>query len=281
MIIFKKAAPLSLHLQARKKQSLKVGFVPTMGALHAGHLSLIHAGKADNDLVVCSIFVNPTQFNNHEDFKKYPNTIAPDIEKLYEAGCCVLFLPNEKEIYPAGYQPKHYDLGEIETIWEGHYRPGHFQGVCQVVEKLLDVVAPDNLYMGKKDYQQCMVVQKLVTLMGKENEIALHFVDTKREADGLAMSSRNMRLSAEQKKAAATISKTLAYLKLNYGRLPLNELKEKATVQLEENGFIIDYVGIADSKTLKALQEHKQQDTIALIAASIGGVRLIDNMILN
>src|ERR671912_2232392 len=143
MILFKKAKNLSNYISKQKKSNLKIGFIPTMGALHEGHLSLIAASKKENAVTVCSIFVNPTQFNNQEDFKHYPITIEKDIEKLLNAGCDILFLPPREEIYPQGFVAKKYDLGELETVLEGLYRPGHFQGVCQVVDKLMEIVQPD------------------------------------------------------------------------------------------------------------------------------------------
>src|SRR5215212_8351624 len=171
MIIFKTPDALSGHINQQKKSGKKIGFVPTMGALHEGHLSLIGVAKKPNDLTICSIFVNPTQFNNPEDFKLYPVTIEKDIEQLIRAGCDILFLPSVDEMYPAGHSKKHYPLGRIETILEGYYRPGHFQGVCQIVDRLLDIVRPDNLYLGQKDFQQCMVIRKLLQLLGKDGDI--------------------------------------------------------------------------------------------------------------
>ncbi|RYZ29188.1 MAG: hypothetical protein EOO10_07130 [Chitinophagaceae bacterium] len=154
MILFKQAGKLSHHLEIARKTAKKIGFVPTMGALHKGHLSLIESSKRENDITVCSIFVNPTQFNNAEDFKKYPITIEADIEKLLLAECDVLFQPSKEEIYPENFVTKHYDLRELENVLEGFYRPGHFQGVCQVMDRLLEIVQPDNLYLGAKDFQQ-------------------------------------------------------------------------------------------------------------------------------
>jgi pantoate--beta-alanine ligase len=169
MIIFKHRAELQeyLHTQAISKDS--IGFVPTMGALHAGHLSLLKKCRETCKVAVCSIFVNPTQFNNPGDFKKYPKTIEKDILLLEENGCDVLFFPDEKEIYPdKNSEKKHFDLGYLETILEGKFRPGHFQGVCLVVEKLLNIVEPDFLFLGQKDFQQCMVIRRLIELMQKK-----------------------------------------------------------------------------------------------------------------
>lgn len=279
MIIFKNAGQISSFLADQKTHG-QIGFVPTMGALHEGHLSLIGYSKKQNDLTVCSIFVNPSQFNNPEDFKKYPITIESDIELLTTAGCDVLFLPPVDQIYPPGYQKKHYDLGRIETILEGYYRPGHFQGVCQVVDQLLTIVAPHRVYFGQKDYQQCMVVTRLIELLGKKNEIEIIIEPTVREHTGLAMSSRNMRLSEKDKQTALIIAKTLNDIKNGLPADSFSELKNKAKEALQNAGFIVDYVEIANAATLEPA-EKKSDKLVALIAASISGVRLIDNLVLN
>jgi pantoate--beta-alanine ligase len=166
-----------------------------MGALHGGHLSLIDTCKKENDLTVCSIFINPVQFNNPDDLKNYPVTTASDIEQLISHSCDVLFMPSVEEMYPAAYIKKQYPIGEIENKLEGYHRPGHFQGVCQAVDRLLEIVQPHNFYLGQKDYQQCMVIKKLLEMTGRENSIQLNIVPTVREEVGLAMSSRNLRLN--------------------------------------------------------------------------------------
>lgn len=279
MIIVKKSKQLSEYIVLQKAKGLTIGFVPTMGALHQGHISLLTNAKKQNDITVCSIFVNPTQFNNAEDFRNYPITIAKDIERLIKEECEVLFLPSTSEIYPADYQKRHYDLGTLESMLEGYYRPGHFQGVCQVVDRLLEIVQPDNLYMGQKDFQQCMVVKKLLQLTGRQS-INLHIEPTIREDNGLAMSSRNLRLDKKQRQASLTISRTLNRIKQDLDNRPLEDLKREAKEELEQNGFVVDYVEIADANSLQPAQS-KGQNLVALIAASIGGIRLIDNMLLN
>lgn len=280
MIIFKKAKPLTDRLTAWKGAGKRTGFVPTMGALHDGHLSLIRESMAENDLTVCSIFINPTQFNNADDFARYPVTLEQDIEQLTNAGCSVLLLPPETEVYPAGYVKPHYDLGPIETVLEGYYRPGHFQGVCQVVDRLLQMVAPDRLYLGQKDYQQCMVVRKLLQLTGRTH-LQLRIVSTKREAAGLAMSSRNLRLDSRQREKAAVIYSALNYIKTHQKELTVAQLKEKAAALLKASGFTIDYVEIADAGDLTPCSALNGQPAIALVAATIGSIRLIDNLLLN
>lgn len=282
MIICKEISELSQYIYACKKEGRPVGFVPTMGALHDGHVSLITASKAKSLFTICSIFVNPTQFNDPKDFEKYPVTIDIDIEKLYGAGCDLLFLPSVNEIYPNGTKPqKHYDIGYIENLLDGKYRPGHFQGVCQVVERLLDIVMPDELFLGQKDYQQCMVLTKLVELMNKKGWIKINICPTLREADGLAMSSRNMRLNKEERQTATTIFKALTYLKEHIYQLPVDTLQQHAHDMLTANGFKPDYVTIADATTLMPLEKiEKNTKAVALIAAFLNEVRLIDNMIL-
>jgi pantoate--beta-alanine ligase len=280
MIFFKKAAPITDHLQDQKNSGKTIGFVPTMGALHEGHLSLISQCRAANDITICSIFVNPTQFNNQEDFKFYPVTIEKDIEQLVTAGCDILFLPPIGEIYPHGYQAKHYELGSIENRLEGFYRPGHFQGVCQVVDRLLDIVVPDNLYMGQKDFQQCMVIKKLLELTGRSGKINLHISPTKRESSGLAMSSRNLRLSEDERVLAVSIFNELEKIKHDLNKIPIQSLKENAKDHLSQKGFKVDYVDITKSEDLVSSKDPGEAD-VALIAASIGNVRLIDNLLLN
>lgn len=280
MIIFKQAKPLTEYLKREQKAAKKIGFVPTMGALHDGHLSLINSSKSNNDITVCSIFVNPTQFNNPDDFKHYPITIEKDIEQLINTGCDILFLPAVDEIYPPDYQKKHYDLGSIENSLEGFYRPGHFQGVCQVVDHLLEIINPDNLYMGQKDFQQCIVIKKLLELTGKDKTIRLNISPTIREKDGLAMSSRNLRLNETEKIVATSIYKELAAIQNNFHLQPLHSLKKTAKDHLMEKGFAVDYVEIANTKDLNPTED-SSESSVALIAASIGNVRLIDNLILN
>ena len=283
MILFKKIKDLSKWIDAQRKKDNTVGFVPTMGALHAGHLSLIDTSKKKDDISVSSIFVNPTQFNDPNDFKKYPVTIEQDIYRLEEIGCDVLFLPSVHEMYPEGFSVKmHYDLGFLETILEGKHRPGHFQGVCMVVHRLLKIVKPDRLYLGQKDYQQCMVIKKLIELIDVKNKIEIIICPTLRETDGLAMSSRNMRLNETEKKKSTTIYSCLNMIREDAGKKNPVELKTKGQYMLEEAGFKVDYVEIVDAGNLISINDWKDiQKNVALIAASINEVRLIDNMLLN
>ena len=283
MILFKKSGDLHNYLDIQRKQGIKTGFVPTMGALHGGHISLITDAKKDGNLCISSIFINPTQFNDAADFKKYPVTLEKDIVVLEAAGCDVLFLPSVQEIYPQGTNvATHYDLGSLETILEGHYRPGHFQGVCMVVHRLLEIVKPDNLYIGQKDYQQCMVIKKLIGLIGLEKVTQVKISPTLREPDGLAMSSRNMRLNEEERKNAFSIYQTLCFVKDQIEEGELAELKKQAEARLIEKGFKVDYVEIADAATLKIINHWDgKQKLVALAAAFLNQVRLIDNIIIN
>ncbi len=280
MLIFHTVQHLQNYLGQQKIKGLSTGFVPTMGALHQGHLSLIEQSKKVTDLTICSIFVNPTQFNDPKDFEKYPVTRGTDAELLLKAGVHVLFLPSVKEIYPNGTNERpQYNLGFLETVLEGKYRPGHFQGVYQVMHRLLSIVKADHLFMGQKDYQQCMVIDQLIS--AEQIPTKLHIAPTLREADGLAMSSRNVRLTKEDRQTAVAISQTLTNMKKELQPGSLLKMKENATAFLASKGFKVDYAEIAHAETLKLLDNWNGSDPlVALIAAYLGEVRLIDNMVL-
>jgi pantoate--beta-alanine ligase len=279
MILFKRPDDLVDFIQKKRKSIKKIGFVPTMGALHQGHISLIDKSKSENDITICSIFVNPTQFNNPNDFEKYPITIEADVEKLELNGCDILFMPSVDDIYPENFQKSNFELGYLDTILEGKHRNGHFQGVCMVVKRLLEIVTCDILYLGQKDYQQCMVIKKMATDLKIPVEIKI--VPTVREENGLAMSSRNKRLNEAEKDAALVIFDILCFLKENIFERNIDDLKEKSTEKLKAKGFEIDYIEITDEILSPITNAEKKQTIVALIAASIGDVRLIDNMILN
>ena len=283
MIIYKKPGELQEFLEKKKMEKHRVGFVPTMGALHEGHLSLVKEAKKHNQIVVCSIFVNPTQFNDPEDFKKYPITLEKDILMFEEAGCDVLFIPSVQDIYSDGIDHRrHYELGFLETILEGKFRPGHFQGVCQVMHRLLEIVLPNNLYLGQKDYQQCMVIKKLIELIGLKDKIKVAICPTLREEDGLAMSSRNTRLFPDDREKAATISAALRYIKENLKSGDTKKIKEDAKKILLQKEFRIDYIEIADANTLELVENwNGKQKIVALVAVFLNKVRLIDNMVIN
>ncbi len=280
MIIFKTAKELTKYLLRQKSVEKKIGFVPTMGALHNGHLFLIFAAKKAQELCVCSIFINPHQFNNETDFIRYPVTIEKDIEYLIKAGCDILFLPHQSEIYPKSYQAKHYNLGSLEQVLEGKFRPGHFQGVCQVVDRLLEIVDPNKMYLGQKDYQQCLVIKRLLELTNRNEKVVLHIEPTIREKSGLAMSSRNMRLSKEQLYKAVFISKALFFIKDHLAQLPIEQLKQKAEESLRKQGLQVDYIEVVNAETLQSAT-NVNQPLLVLAAAYVGNVRLIDNLVLN
>lgn len=280
MIIFKKAADISGFIDQKKAPELSIGFVPTMGALHQGHISLVEMSKRADGLTVVSIFVNPTQFNDKKDFEKYPSTIERDIDMLEKAGCDILFLPAVNEIYPEDLKnEKHYELGYLENILEGKFRPEHFQGVCQVVDRLLAIIQPHRLYLGQKDYQQCMVLKKMISITHSDTAVVIG--PTLRETDGLAMSSRNMRLNEKERTKAVKISEILSFIKKECKAGYLQDLKERATQYLSAAGFKVDYVEIANAGTLEPMESNDgKTPLVALIAASLHEVRLIDNMLI-
>ncbi len=283
MLIFKESDKLNSYTQELKTKNKTIGFVPTMGALHNGHISLIQEAKKKCDSVICSIFVNPTQFNNPKDFENYPITLNNDIALLEAANCTILFLPTVTEIYKNGTKNlQQYDLGFIETVYDGAFRPGHFQGVCNVLQRLFEIVEPDEAFFGLKDYQQCMVIKKLVTIMQLQNKLKLNFCTTLREKDGLAMSSRNMRLNTTERLLAPTIYKSLQFVKENITTDNLTFILQKTTTMLTSKGFKPDYLDIADATTLAPLKDWDgKQKIVCLIAAFLNEVRLIDNMLLN
>ncbi len=281
MVIFKHTKDITDYISIQKGTGCTLGFVPTMGALHQGHTSLIEQAKADCSLVICSIFVNPTQFNDKKDFEKYPVSTAGDIEMLINAGCDVLFLPSVEEIYPGGTAAiRGYDFAYLETILEGAQRPGHFHGVGQVVGRLLEIVEPAYLYLGQKDYQQCMVITKLVEMMGL-NEMKVIICPTVREADGLAMSSRNRRLTEPQRSRAGVIYQCLVSIESKQRDAHFSVVRKECEDLLVAKGFVVEYVALADAITLKLLDNYKKDTPmVALIAAKMGEIRLIDNSII-
>ncbi|MDB5223500.1 MAG: pantoate--beta-alanine ligase [Chitinophagaceae bacterium] len=280
MIILKHADDIGIQLKKIKAATSSIGFVPTMGALHKGHISLLQKSKEVCEITICSIFINPTQFNNADDFKKYPVTLEQDIYALEKNGCDILFLPDVNEIYPGETISKnHFNLGYLETILEGKYRPGHFQGVCQVVSRLLKIVAPTHLFIGQKDYQQCMVIKRLIELEGLNIELII--CPTLREENGLAMSSRNLRLDEQQREEAAEIYKTLLGMQQKIKPGSLHHLKKEATEYLIKKNFNPDYIEIAEAGNLNPVNEWDgTAHLVALAAAFIGDVRLIDNILL-
>jgi pantoate--beta-alanine ligase len=279
LFLFKKIVDLQSFLVAEKAKGRSVGFVPTMGALHQGHLSLVEASKKGGHLTVCSIFVNPTQFNQQEDFDKYPRNVALDIEMLVGAGCDVLFHPEPEEMYPDGFTTAKYDFGAITNTLEGEKRPGHFDGVITVVKRLFDAVNPDHAYFGQKDFQQCAVIAGLIQYFGLK--VQLHKAPILREASGLAMSSRNTRLSEAEKEDATIIYETLSWIREQLkGGLPVDRLKTEALQKISAR-LQPEYVEIVDQDSLIPLVPGESaHNAVALVAAWCGNVRLIDNMLL-
>ena len=281
MIIFKHGNALEDFLREKRIKTNSVGFVPTMGALHEGHLSLIRECKRASKITVASIFVNPTQFNNKEDLKKYPRPLSKDILLLEETGCDILFLPDEKEIYPnEKSKRKSFDTGSLESTLEGKFRPGHFQGVCLVVEKLLNIINPDFLFLGQKDYQQCLVIKKLISLMHKKTRVIICPIF--REKNGLAMSSRNVRLNSSDRETASELHRSLNFIKENLSNDNFLNLRKQVLIRLQAKGVKVEYLELAKRKNLKLVTALMAgEELIILIAAFLSNVRLIDNLLIN
>ena len=274
MIVFETVLETQNHVKSRA-----VGFVPTMGALHEGHLSLVRRAKAENDMAVASIFVNPTQFNNPDDLAKYPRTLEADLDQLEKAGCDVVFVPSVKEMYPAPTVLK-MDFGRLEQILEGAFRPGHFNGVGIVVSKLFHIVRPQRAYFGQKYIQQCAVINRLVNDLSFG--IDLVFCETVRETDGLAMSSRNVRLDAGKRKAAPFIYRSLLQGKelLLQGTPPDAVEQQAAALYRAHLDFELEYYQVVAFSTLEKIPVYEPaRKTAIVVAAHLGGVRLIDNLI--
>ncbi|MCK5776361.1 MAG: pantoate--beta-alanine ligase [Bacteroidales bacterium] len=275
MKIFETIKQIQLYIETAKVKGESIGFVPTMGALHQGHMSLVQAARKENDLVVVSIFVNPIQFNNPDDLDKYPRTLEQDSAMLKAEGCDAIFYPSVAEMYPEKVS-KDYDFGALAGVLEGACRPGHFNGVGIVVKKLFDIVAANKAYFGKKDFQQLAIIRKLVQLENIPIEIVA--CDTMREKDGLAMSSRNRRLSKEERDVAPIIYQTLKMVKKGMGHKTPKELEELAIEALQPD-FKVEYFKLADGHSLQAISSWGDTNyPVALVAAFLGDVRLIDNL---
>ena len=281
MEIFYEIAPLKQKLAALKSQNKTIGFVATMGALHLGHISLVETSNRENDITVVSIFVNPTQFNNKEDLEKYPRNTQADIALLENNECDIVFIPSVSEMYPEE-DTRVFELGSVAEVMEGKFRPGHFNGVCQIVSKLLDIINPDRAYFGQKDYQQIAVVKAMVKKYMPKFKGVIVSCPIKRESDGLALSSRNAHLNPQQRESAVLISKTLFKAK---------ELSDNGATQKEITDFVkkniatdanlcLEYVEIADKDTLLPIKDYKPKNAVVCITVYDGNTRLIDNILL-
>lgn len=262
-----------------KKQNKNIGFAPTMGALHNGHLSLYKVARENNDIVISSIFVNPTQFNNLEDLEKYPRTIAHDIEKLKNSELVdAVYIPTVNDIYPNGLSSKQYNFNGLENEMEGAARPGHFDGVGTVIEALFGQIQPDDAYFGEKDYQQLKIIETLVKHL--KLPVKIHGVAIHRQKDGLAMSSRNTRLNNEEKNASTIIYKTLKQVNDWFRVISIPEIKERVVEIFEkQDNMELEYFLIADEENLKETDFfYKDKSYRAFIVVNVGKVRLIDNI---
>ncbi|MCC8173964.1 MAG: pantoate--beta-alanine ligase [Odoribacter sp.] len=268
-------------IQAYKKEGKEVGFVPTMGALHEGHISLVKECNKVCDITVVSIFVNPTQFNDPEDLKRYPRTPEKDLNLLEEAGCDIVFMPDVKEIYPEQEEKKNFDFGYIESIMEGEKRPGHFKGVGQVVSKLFDIVQPSKAFFGLKDFQQIAIIKE----MSRQAEYQVEIIPCPivREESGLAMSSRNALLEEGYKENAPHIYATLQKAYSLSSKMSVEELKEWIKKEIDNNPYLqTEYVEIVNDSTLKVTKDWSEKGgKIICVAVFAGKIRLIDNIILD
>jgi pantoate--beta-alanine ligase len=277
MKIYKTTKGLENALRVLRAESKTIGLVPTMGALHAGHLSLVERCVAENDVCVVSVFVNPTQFNNQTDLEKYPRTLEADAALLAGAKCSILFAPSVKQIYPKP-DTRVFDFGQLDKVMEGVHRPGHFNGVGQVVSRLFDIVKPGKAYFGEKDYQQLAIIRKMV----KDYKYPIEIVGCPivREKDGMALSSRNMRLSKDERKRAVRISQTLFKSVEMAATKSLEEVKQWVIDEINKDSILnVEYYDIVNSETMQSVKSWKDADKITgCITVYCGEVRLIDNI---
>lgn len=279
MKVINTIAALKMELAPVNAANQKIALVPTMGALHLGHVSLIKVAQEIADFVVCSVFVNPTQFTDPKDLEKYPRPVEHDIRMLEEAGCDLVFMPSVQEMYPA-QESWHIDLGPAEFLLEGTYRQGHYQGVTQIVKKLFDAVMPQKALFGQKDFQQVLMIQNMVKYFNLPIDIVTCPII--REQDGLAMSSRNIHLSASDREHALVLSKALRYVKDNFEAQHIEALEADASTMIRNTpGVELDYFTIVDGATLEKQNDKQAKNLVALVAAKVGHTRLIDNMLLS
>jgi len=280
MRTLKRKSEIEYLLEDCRNNKKSIGFVPTMGALHRGHLSLISKAKEENDICVVSIYVNPTQFNNPNDLEKYPRQIEQDIKLLEEVNCDVLFVPETEEMYPKNDVKIDFNFGNLENVMEGESRPGHFNGVGTIVKKLFDIVKPNRAYFGKKDYQQLLIIRSVCAQYNIDTEIV--GCDIVREEDGLAMSSRNQRLSPTQRKEAPYIYSLLDYVSIMGRRMKVVDLKDWITKKINSNKEMeLEYFEVCDANDLSIIEEWgNSQKAMGFIVVNMGDIRLIDNIII-
>ncbi len=278
MQIFETKNDLQGYLSKISRQKLSIGFVPTMGALHEGHISLIKKATNKNDITVVSIFVNPTQFNNHEDLVKYPKTLKNDISLLENVHCDVLFLPSVDEIYGTDVSSDSFNFDGLEHQMEGKFREGHFNGVATVVKTFFEIVKPNKAYFGQKDFQQLQIIKKMVE--NYKIPVSIKACPIYREADGLAMSSRNTRLTEEHRKAAPFIYKTLQKIKKKFDRETAKDIIDWVEKEFKKHPLLdLEYFTIADEKPLRTIHKKEANEKYrAFIAVFAGEIRLIDNL---
>lgn len=267
------------RIKAIKSEGLSIGFVPTMGALHAGHLSLVNKAISENHITVVSIFVNPIQFNNKADLENYPRTPESDLQKLDQVGCDIVFMPDVDEMYPEPVTDR-YDFGHLDKVLEGKYRPGHFNGVAVVVRKLFEIITPDRAYFGMKDYQQLKIIQTLTQSL--QLPVSIIPCPTVREPDGLALSSRNIRLTPRQRQIAPAIYQVLNDLKEKALSMSVKEAEQWATNQLNRyEEMSVEYISVVNADTLLPVNDwHDAERVIVCAAVYLGDVRLIDNLMI-
>ncbi len=277
MKILKSAKKLTKEVENLKSQGNSIGFVPTMGALHQGHLSLIENANHYNDIIIVSIFVNPTQFNDKDDYDRYPRTMDVDIEKLKKVKCDYVFTPEENEMYPEE-DNREFNFGNLDKVMEGEHRPGHFKGVALVVSKLFEIVNPHKAYFGEKDFQQVAVIKHITKQLGFNIEIVPCPII--REKDGLAMSSRNTLLTTDQRMNVSLISKTIFEARERSKKMTVSETKDWVIRTINDNPYLnVEYFEIVDESSLEPIDNWSQKgEKVGCIAVHVGKVRLIDNI---
>lgn len=276
MRIFEKVGPLKNYLSILREEGKSTGFVATMGALHSGHLSLVKQAKEQNDQVIVTIFVNPTQFNNPEDLEKYPRDVNRDINNLDSVGCDMVFIPSVEDIYPDSVESEDIDLNGLDKNMEGTYRHNHFDGVATVVKRFFEIIEPSRAYFGKKDYQQYLIVKYVSDKLGLGPEVI--GLEIERNDKGLALSSRNERLNDEEREKALLIYNSISWAQNNYENFNPGQLKREINDRFEKSDLDLEYVEICDAESLNEIQDWNIVSSARIfIAANLGKVRLIDN----